>query len=160
MAVTATSGMKFYISSAAVTDAAADTLVEIEALTYVEVGEVETIGDFGDEAADITFTSIGDSRTRHIKGARDAGVLVVTCGRDRLDPGQEDMIGAEAGNDQWAFKVEFNDEPSGYTPTYQYFRGLVMSQRVSPGGANDITRIIFNVGITSEVFEDPIAVIP
>ena len=60
---------KFFISSAAVTSVT-DTVTEYEALTWVEVGTIESISEFGDKASDVTFASLADAHMRHARCPR------------------------------------------------------------------------------------------
>src|SRR5690606_15599883 len=69
----------------------ADAITLLEGLTYVEVGEVESVGDYGDEASDVSFTGLSDGRVRHLKGAFDAGVMSIVVGLDAGDAGQVAM---------------------------------------------------------------------
>jgi hypothetical protein len=142
MAITTATGTKVYIGPA-VAQAAADTLAELEALTpYVEVKEVESVGEYGDESSIVNFAALGDGRQRKSKGARDAGNLALTVGHDPLDAGQIALIAAEATNDAYAIKIELSDGPAGYENSVHYFRAIVSSKRMNVGN-ND-----------SEIFED------
>lgn len=151
-----TSGAKLFISNAAVTSAV-DSLAEFEATSqWIEVGLVEDLGEIGDEASAVTGAAVGDGRIRKAKGARDAGTMAVVCFHDPLDTGQLAVIDAEATNDNYGFKIILPDSPSGaYSNTIQYFRGLVMSKRLRLGTNDNIMRRLFNIGVNSEVFEDP-----
>jgi len=151
--ITAT-GTRVYIGSAVTS--AVDTLPEFEAMsTWTEIGLIESLGEYGDQANDVTFAAIGDARMRHAKGARDAGTMQITCGHDPTDVGQAALEAAEATNDNYAFKVVLPDGPAGYSDTIQYFRGLVMSKRKNVGTNDNVVRNNYNVGINSEVFTDP-----
>jgi hypothetical protein len=149
------SGSRFYIG-AAVATTAADTLAEFTAMTgWTEVGLVEDLGELGDESSAVTGAAIGDGRIRKAKGARDAGTLAVVCFHDPTDAGQLAVVAAEGGNNNYAFKIVLPDGPAGYSDTIRYFRGLVMSQRMRMGTNDNILRRMFNIGVNSEVFEDP-----
>ena len=150
------SGTRFYIGGSSVTSAV-DTLAEFEAISvWTEVGLLEDLGEVGDEASSVTGAAIGDGRIRKAKGARDAGTMNVICFHDPLDVGQDALIAAEATNNNYPFKLVLPDSPSGaYSDTIQYFRGLVMSKRLRVGTNDNIIRRTFNVGVNSEIFEDP-----
>jgi len=153
-----TSGTKFSISTTAVASTT-DTLSEYEALTWTEIGEVEDIGNIGDVSNEVTGAAIGDGRVRKAKGARNAGTMNVITFHTPLDAGQMALIDAEATNDNYAFKIELPDAPPPTgTPTFQYFRGLVMSKELRLGTNDNIMRRAFNIGVNSEVTEDPAAV--
>jgi hypothetical protein len=119
----------------------------------VEIGEVETLGEFGDESAAVTFLSVGDARTRKLKGARDAGTLALTVGRDPLDAGQIALSAAEKTKFEYAFKIVAADAPDeDYTDTTYYFGALVMSARENYGGADNVVRVTYSLGINTEIF--------
>lgn len=151
MTVSVAAASKLFIGSGG---SQANELDEFLADTYVEVGEVEDLGEFGDEAEEITFTALGDRRVRKFKGSFNAGTMTVTCGSDPADAGQDDMIDAFASDLDFNFKVMLNDAISlSGTPTTLYFRGKVMSKRRNVGNVSNIVRQAFNVGINSEIFE-------
>lgn len=156
MAIAPAAGTKFYISTLPVTDLNPDTIGEFGALSWTEVKEVETIGDYGDEANLIPFAALSDARVRKQKGARDAGTCPIVCGADPTDPGQLLMIQAEASDYQYGFRVIINDSQSSLmTDSIHYFRGLVASKRLGIGGVDNIPRRTFNIGITSPIYEIP-----
>ncbi len=160
MAITTASGSKVYIGP--VRTAATDTASEYAALTpWVEIGEVEDMGEFGDESGVTNFASIGDGRTRKLKAARDAGTLTLTVGRDPLDPGQIALKAAERTKFEYAFKVVAADAPDeDYTDTIYYFGALVMSQRDRYGTNDNVVRTVFNLGINTEIIEVVAAEVP
>lgn len=151
-----TSGARFFISNSSITSAV-DTIAEFEATSqWIEIGLVEDLGELGDEASAVTGAAIGDGRIRKAKGARDAGTLAVVCFHDPIDAGQLAVIAAEGTNNNYGFKIILPDSPSeAYSDTIQYFRGLVMSKRLRLGTNDNIMRRLFNIGVNSEVFEDP-----
>lgn len=153
--VVTAAGSKIHIG-AAVTAAQADTLVEFQGLPaagWIEIGLAETLGEFGDEATSVKFSSISDARVRKAKGVKDAGTMALTCGRDTTDPGQDALIAAEATNNKYPFRVTYPDRltPQG-TDSVEYFRALVLSKRTNIGGADNIIRRSFSLDIDSEIF--------
>jgi len=155
MTITTASGTKVFIG-AAVTQAEADTLVEFQAMSnWTEIGEIESVGEFGDQANDVTFASLGDGRVRHAKGARDAGTMALVCGHDPLDIGQAAIDAAEQTKSNFAFRVILPDAPTGtYSNTVFYFRGLVASRRKNIGTNDNVIRNNYNVLVSSELFTD------
>jgi hypothetical protein len=150
--ISTASGTRVFIGPAATSDT--DTAVEFAALSYIEIGLVESIGEFGDESADVTFAAIGDSRTRHAKGARDAGTMAIVCGHDPTDVGQAALLAAENTNDNYAFRVILSDSPTAsYSDTNMYFRGLVRSAKRNIGTNDNVVRNTYNVGINSAIIE-------
>src|SRR3954468_23182876 len=121
--VVTASGTRVYIGPAALSTM--DTVVEFQAVTvWTEVGLVESVGEYGDQANAVNFEALGDSRVRHSKGARDAGTMALVCGHDPPDTGQAALEAAEATNNNYAFKVVLPDGPAGFSDTIQYFRGM------------------------------------
>jgi hypothetical protein len=148
-------GTKVYISTTPVADET-DTLAEFTALQWAEIGLVENLPEYGDEAAAVTFTSLGDGRVRKGKGARDAGSMSLTFGNDPEDEGQLAVIAAEGTNYSYGFRVVYPDRPNPTgTDTEEFFRGIVRSKRRAGGDVNAVLRRTATVDIDSEVFEKP-----
>lgn len=148
----ATSGAKFYIGQALPTQS--DDFVEsdFDGQSWVEVGFVETIGAFGDEASLITFDSVGEGRTYKLKGNRNAGDMQLVSAINYGDFGQATLRAAEGTPNNYAFRIEFNDMPSGgSTPSYRYFIGLVTSVREQLDGANNVMKLNTTVAINSNI---------
>lgn len=161
MTVQAAAGTKIYIGSTNIPpnmenldDASA--LLIFEADSYIEIGEVENLGEYGDQSEDITFASLNDSRTRHFKGTRDAGVIPLTVGDDPEDEGQLALIEAEGSNLDFNFRIILNNALTlGGTGQIDYFHGKVMSKRKNVGDVNTVVRANFSVGINSRIVSDP-----
>lgn len=148
MTISAASGSQLYIG----TTTAAENLSQFLTDSYTQVGEVEDLGEFGDEAELVTFASLADARMQKLKGVRDAGVMSVVCGADDSDAGQDAMIAAEADTLDYNIKVVLNDKQTlGGTPSEHYFRAKIMSKRLGVGSANNVVRKTFNVAINSEI---------
>jgi hypothetical protein len=128
--------------------------VEFQAESWVEVGEIEDLGELGDEAAAVTFASLSDGRMRKLKGVRDAGTQNIICGADASDAGQDLMIAAEGTPFDYAMKCVLNDPLTlGGTGTIQYYYGKVMSKRRNIGNVNNVVRHNFTVGVNSAIIE-------
>ncbi len=153
MAIVTASGTLVYIGTA-VSDAQADTLAEFQAMsTWTLIGQVESIGAFGDSANDVTFSAIGDSRVRHAKGARDAGRFDLVVGHDPTDVGQIALDAAQATNSQFAFHVALPDAPGPtFVATHLYFRALVQGNPINIGTNDNVIRKTYSIGLQSEVF--------
>lgn len=155
MAVDTSFGATLAISSATTTTAT-DTQAEFEVLSYTAVGEVESIGAFGDTYQDVTFTALGDSRTRHFKGTVDAGTFTATVGFDAADSGQDALMTALADQDGiYAFRVQGGDGSTGSpsAPTTLYFLGRVMAAPLNIGGSNNIVRRDVSISIISAIIQ-------
>lgn len=145
----ASNGAKIHICETA--QSSEPTLTEYQALTWVEIKEVETLGTFGDTAEEIAFTALGDARKRRLKGARDAGSLDMTMGADYSDAGQVALIAAEKTIHDYAFKVVFNDAPQGGTPSERYFIAAVASASESVESANSTLMLNCSLWVNSGI---------
>jgi len=157
MDISTTAGAKVSISTTAVDTSVTDTTAEFVALTYTEVKQVESLGDFGDTANLVTFTSLADARVRKIKGSRDAGEVALVVAYVADDPGQVLVIAAEKTKSNYAIKVELADKGvgSGAVNTTIYFAGPVNSAAFSVGEADNVVRLNVNVPITTPLYIVP-----
>jgi hypothetical protein len=138
-------GTKVSIGTTATVDFTSDSAAttDFEADTYVKIAKTETLSDFGDEASDVSFTGMEDSRTIHIKGSTDGGMPEITCAEVSDDPGQQ-AVKAAAGpgvKDEYNFKFEWPNGDVGY------LRGQVFSwSRVNGSGPNNVMKRSFKIG--------------
>lgn len=148
----ATAGAKLFIGAQLNAKAADFVLGDFASQSWVEVNWLENIGAFGDEAAAITFDAIGEGRTQKLKGNRNAGDMSIVCALDYEDSGQIALRAAEATDYNYAFKVEFDDAPTGSgDPSERYFIGLVMSARETLDTANNVMKMNVVVAINSNI---------
>lgn len=158
MAISTSSGAKFFIGPV---NSTADIESEFEALTYTEVGEVESVSEFGDQASTVTAQTLADARVRKRKGTRDAGDITVVCLHDPLDAGQLALVAAEKTYFTYAIKVELADAADANdTDTVFYFLALIASTRLSGLQPNEITKRNFVALIDSAILELPSEVVP
>lgn len=148
------SGTKLYIGPVtAAADAAA-----YAALTWVEVSEVESIPEFGETNALVSFVSMSAGRVRKAKGAADSGDLTVACANLPRDAGQLAMIAARATKFAYAIKIVVEDSPDANDgDSTFYFHAYVMAAKPNIGGANDPTKRNFGLAIETAIFEVPSA---
>jgi hypothetical protein len=150
MSVNTAGGAKLYIGGP--NQNRNSVLADYEADSYVEVGEVEDMGEFGDSADPISFTALSDGRTRKFKGPRDAGTQNIVVGDDPTDEGQLALEGAEGENLNYNFKVELNDKLTlNGENSVHYFIGMVMSKRRNVGNVSNVVRRTFVVGVNSAI---------
>lgn len=110
-----------------------------EALTWVQVGKVGKVGDFGATSNDVTYNTLDEAVATHQKGVADAGSPDVEVASVYDDAGQIILrtFGDPLNLNNMAIKIERNDKPSGYsTNTIIYSRGVV-SGPMYPGGGSD-----------------------
>lgn len=163
MAIHKTAGARFYIGPVvnpdtieAMTDQNALAAFEAVATNdWVEVEEIESFGDLGDNSEVATFASVADRRVRKLKTTRDAGTMAVVCGRDPLDEGQIALIAAERTDYNYNFKLVYADaRETNYSPSTEYFAGMVLSRPTNLGGVQDITKRTFNIAVNTAVYAD------
>lgn len=146
-------GTKVFIGPVATSD---DTSTYTALTPWVEIGEVESIGEFGDAAAAINFTSLSKARVRKRKGARDAGDVSIVCANIPDDLGQLAAIAAEGTKFRYAFKIVAADaESEDFTDSEFYFGALVMSKRLNVGASNAVNKRTFNLAIDTDIHEVP-----
>lgn len=146
----ASAGAKIYIGPVT----AAATVSAYAALTYVEIGGVESIGEFGDAASAITFTGLGDARVQKLKGAYDAGDITVAAAWAPRDAGQVAARAAAETKFSYAIKVTFEDSPDANdTDSVFYFHAKVMSAKKNVGGANNVMMENYVLGIDTAIYE-------
>lgn len=149
MSTSTTAGAKIYIG----TTAAATNVTAFAADSYVEIKEVEDLGEIGDEAEIVSYKTVGDARVHKRTGSRDAGTLNLTCIRDPVDAGQRALIDASKTDGVYNIKIAVDDAPAGGTPTVFYFKATISTAKIAFGGADDITKANFAIAITSDIFE-------
>lgn len=157
MGVNTAAGTRVFIGTTAIPANMVDlddatAIAAFEADSYVEVGEVESLGEFGDQSEDVTFASLKDSRTRHFKGTRDAGTIPLVVGHDATDEGQLALVAAEASPLDYNVKIVSNDALTiGGDGSIDYFYGKVMSKRKNVGDVNNVVRGNYAIGINSRI---------
>lgn len=149
----ATAGTKLYIGAAKSFNGTDFTETDFTtgSPTWTEVKGTTDLGSSGDSAQLISSEHVGSSRTRKIKGTRNAGSMTVVCDLDLSDAGQLALVAAEKTNDSYAFRLEFDDAPDGGTPSYRYFVAYVLSASENLGGANSVKQLNAQLEIDSNI---------
>lgn len=147
----ATAGSKVYIGQVKSAQSADFEPSDFSGESWVEIGWLETIGQFGDQATEITFDAIGEGRTQKLKGTRNAGNMELVCGVDSSDAGQAALRAAEATSFDYAFRVDFNDAPENGTPSQRFFIAKVMTAAEQLDAANNVVRLNATLAINSNI---------
>lgn len=147
----ATSGTRVYIGQPKEEQSAPFVPSDFNDQSWVEIGKTNSIGQFGDQASEITFDLINEGRTKKLKGTRNAGNMELVCAVDADDDGQATVRGAETEPLDYAFRVVFNDAPSGGTPSERLFIAKVMQVREQLDTANNVVRLNATLGINSNI---------
>ena len=117
-----------------------------EALTYTEIGEIETVPDYGKQYKVVTWNPIGNRKTFKRKGSYDEGQLALSIARAPSDAGQTICIAARDSDASYSFKIVTG-------ALYQYFPGQVTSYTSNRGGVDSIFRSTLNIAIDGEVLD-------
>lgn len=156
MPIFATGGTKVHIGPAKPAQTVDFTAADFTSIEedWIEIGSKESIGEFGDTSAEVTFDDIGKNRTQKLKGTRNAGNMTLVCGIDYSDPGQIALLAAEKTPHDYSFMVEFNDRPAaGASPknSRRYFVAKVMSAAEALDTANNVMKLNATLGINSNI---------
>lgn len=134
--------------------AATDTASEYAALTWVEVGDIVSFGEFGASFEEIVHQPINDGLTYRFKGTKNQGSLSLNLGRAPADAGQTLLRTQSELYVDYNFKITLNDAPSGGgTPTTMYFYGKVMSYTTNVPSSNSIVGSTCTIGINGDIIE-------
>jgi hypothetical protein len=134
--------------------AATDTAAEYAALTWTEIGDIVSFGEFGASFEEIVHQPINDGETYRFKGTRNNGSLALNLGRAPADAGQAILFAAAETYVDYDFRITLNDTPAGGgTPTTMYFNGKVMSYTTSVPSSNSIVGSTANIGISGKIIE-------
>jgi len=120
-----------------------------EALTWVAVGSVGNLGEFGSSSNIVSYNTLDESVTNKQKGIADAGEMTVECASIYSDAGQIILrsFGVATNQDNMAFKLEYADGPAGYTNTIIFSRGVVSGPVFPGGGGDDFIKEQYTIGL-------------
>jgi hypothetical protein len=154
MAVNTAQGSKLYIGSEDANDSV-DTQAEYEAQSWTEIGEVEDIGEFGDQWNTTEFAALADGRVRRFKTTKDAGTLNLVVGFSSGNAGQAAVKAAFASKNNYTVKITLNDAGTGSpsSPTTFYFRAQVLGDRLVVGKNDNVVRKNIPLAINSDLIE-------
>lgn len=125
------------------------------ALTWTQVGELESIGEFTVSHATVSFTNLCTGKTDTNKGAQEAITVAIGVALDRDDAGQALMTTARKSLTAiYSFKIA---EANG---DIVYFRAFVMSERITGGsGVNDTKMGGYSLGVKAPTTGDAAVVV-
>jgi hypothetical protein len=114
-----------------------------EALSWVVIGEVTDIGEFGREYAKIEHKPVATRAVQKLKGSYDEGQIQLQLGKDIDDAGQVLLKTASESDDSYSTRVVTQDGSS------YYFQALVFTNKTNVGGVDSITGTTASLEITS-----------
>ena len=133
------------------------TQAEYEALTFVEVGQVVTVGETGAAANVVSQDYWGTEVTQKRTGIINAGDPTVEVGEDLTDAGQNGMRTVANDGNFYAFKIENPLLAGQTTPTTYFNRGLVLGPVTNNGAVEDWSNHVFTLGLVQEQIIVPAA---
>jgi len=134
-------------------------LADFTSETWVEIGEINSLGTWGAKGKEITASVLTDGYMRRLKGTIDSGTVELVVLRDPTDKGQNAAHVAAQSFDTYLFKAELHDAIIADQPnSVFYFRASVMSAENKFGDADNIIETTFSLGITGQITEVPASV--
>lgn len=137
-----TSGTQVFISN---TLPAAQDPAGYEALTWLEVGEVTDIGEFGRVYEEIITNYLNQRRVAKHKGNYDEGSPPITVTRNVQDGGQQSCAVALGSDDNSAFKILHQGGD------VDFFEAKVRSYTQEIGAANKMYNASIQLSIDSDI---------
>lgn len=113
------------------------------ALSFVPIGEVLDIGEYGRVYELITSKPLASRGTTKKKGGYDEGGMPLQLNRDKSDAGQLLAVAAVDSDAYYSFCITFQNGDK------HYFQALVMSYKTAIGGTDKNTGASINLEITT-----------
>lgn len=127
------------------------TLGGFGGLDYTEVGEVQSIGEFGGTATITNFIPLKSGIVKKRKGSIDYGTAAMVIGELAGDEGQamlKDGFDGPERNTVHSFKLVDQDGEVAY------FTGVIASFTKNVGDANTVTTVSCNIELDNRVLTD------
>lgn len=135
------------LSIATTSGVATQDLAGFQAKTYVEVGEVTSIGDFGAKYNVTNHSPLANPIIQKFKTTKDNGKGSFEFANKTTDAGQVAMKAASDSYSAFAIKVEEQDG------SVSYFLALITSFSKKIGTIENIVTISADFEITSKIIE-------
>lgn len=144
------SGAKLYICATAQNTDLNEAA--FEALTYVQIKGVGSHGETGTNTNVVSYDTWDTEFVQKAKGTSNAGDPEVELARIPADAGQVILrtAGDHFNKNNYAFKIELNDAPSGGTPTTIFNRGMVAGPRIPFGRNEDFITEIYTLALQQQ----------
>lgn len=122
-----------------------------EALTWVKIAKVGTIGEYGKDTSVQTYNLLNGGVLKG-KGVTDYGSPEIECARSLSDAGQAALRTAASETDQNAYAFK-RVNPTG---EIDYLRAMVTGPVRNSGGSEDFVLHTFTLGLQQAVIEVPV----
>lgn len=136
-------GTRIYVADAVIPNPY--NVAGFEGLTWVEVGEVTDLGEFGRVYNQVTHNPLADRRTVKRKGSYDDGNVTMQLALVTGDAGQVILDEALDDDNSFPFRVVFQDG------AVRYFAAQVMSFPINVGGVDQILSASVQLGIDNDI---------
>ena len=120
---------------------------DYEGLTWVQIGHVGSVGEMGTSDNVVNYDELETDVIQKAKGLSNAGDPQIEVARTPDDPGQIILNTIAGTNLDYAFKVEDNDGPAGFTNTIYYNRGKVTGPSRPGGRAEDFNLQVYTLAL-------------
>jgi len=155
----AAKGTKVFIASETLLPATYD-VAGYDELTWLEVGMIEDVGEFGPDASIGSFTPISTGIACKFMGTTDNGEITLSIAKTTTDSGLAALIARQGNPDSVAMKIQLSavgTTTSGHTKPAKYqryfFPGLVRSAKVTVGAGDDVVKIMSALVINGAIVE-------
>lgn len=137
-------GTKISISAAL---PATYTSAGFSALTWIEIGEVSDLGEFGRQYNMVTFNPLGSRKTVKRKGSYNDGTITAQMARVPSDAGQTILTEALDSDNSYSVKVVLQNG------TTFYFTAQIASYTTNVGSVDQITSASVSIEIDDDIIE-------
>ena len=117
------------------------------ALTWISIGEVTELGEFGRVYNIVKLNLLKDRRTVKRKGSYDDGTVAAQMARVPDDAGQAILVAAVNSDSSYSIKVTLQDG------TKFYFSAQISSYTTNVGNVDQITSATVNFEIDNNIIE-------
>lgn len=124
------------------------------ALTYVDMGCLESLGSYGGTATITEFTCLNDGIVQKIKGSRNNGDLEITLALDDSGAVWDNLKAAyeDISSGNYYFKIVYGNKPNATgTGATRYFGAKVSSITENVSGADDVVTVTVTLAITTSI---------
>ena len=130
-----------------------DKSLDESGITYTEVGMIESLGEFGPDAAVGAFIPMNTGVAGKYLGATDNGELSLTLAKTSTDDGLKALLVAQKSREPVAYKLLL----AGENEVAYGFNGLGRVARLSIGSANDVVKITCAIALSGAIWYDDTA---
>ncbi len=117
------------------------------ALTWISIGEVTELGEFGRVYNIVKLNLLKDRRTVKRKGSYDDGTVAAQMARVPDDAGQAILVAAVNSDSSYSIRVTLQDG------TKFYFSAQISSYTTNVGNVDQITSATVNFEIDNNIIE-------